>query len=228
MRRNPLYAFKDRTSVGIFDIPLNTTVHILNRGDGQPIFVEIIAKTGLSASSTIGQFLDDSTLYIDLGNSSTVPSELEKIEEDGKQGWRLLGKNPDNYGNTGEQAVDLSNSTVTSTVNGSTGSDSFATGTNTSASENSSTAMGISTIANVEGGTVVGMFNDAEHGHGYQSPKMFQVGVGSAEYDRKTGLVVFADGIVCAPEMQMAEIQNGTSDTLVTKEYSDDIDGGNL
>ena len=47
-----------------------------------------------------------------IGSSSTgggiLPSGLEKITENGKSGWRLIGENADNHGNTGIDAVDLS------------------------------------------------------------------------------------------------------------------------
>jgi len=71
MRRNPVYSFQDRNSVGIFDVPLHATIHILNAGNGTPEYVEIIAKSGLYPSSTVGEFLDNPDLYIDLTNSVT-------------------------------------------------------------------------------------------------------------------------------------------------------------
>lgn len=228
MRRNPLYAFRDRDATGIYNVPLNSTIHILNRGDGTPIFVEIIAKTGLTAGSTIGQFLDDETLYVDLGQADVIPSELEKIQEDSKIGWRMFGRVPANYGDIGQGAIDFSQSTEATDANGATGSDSFAAGTNTTATAMSATALGTGTISDVTGGTAIGRYNLDNTQTGYNPDNVFTVGVGSANYDRKNGLVVHADGVVRAPELDINEITNGTDDTLVTKEYADDIDGGSI
>jgi len=54
-------------------------------------------------------------------------SGLESINE-GNQGWRLIGKDPANYGNTGLRGVDISHSTGASSTRGSIGTDSFTTG----------------------------------------------------------------------------------------------------
>jgi len=91
MRRNPVYAFKNRDSVGIFEVPLNATVHILDGGSGTPEYVEIIDKTGLSPNSTIGNFLDDPNLYIDLANS------IENFVQ--------LHDTPDTYANEGNKLL---------------------------------------------------------------------------------------------------------------------------
>jgi len=82
--------------------------------------------------------------------------------ENSNQGWRLLGATPENYGNIGEQAVDLSNSTSQSFANGATGDNSFAVGKNTEARGNSSAAIGEGTIAIADGSIVVGKYNDIE------------------------------------------------------------------
>lgn len=74
-------------------------------------------------------------------------SELEKITEGGNTGYRLLGVNPDNYGNIGESAIDLSISTTISSSQGATGIKSFASGENTTAFGNHSVAIGRNTIA---------------------------------------------------------------------------------
>ncbi|GGG44460.1 tail fiber domain-containing protein [Bizionia arctica] len=93
-------------------------------------------------------------------------------------GWRLKGQNPNNYGNTGFKAVDLSNSDTASTTHGATGwsstamgwntiasgSYSAANGSNTSASGHNSTTMGILTIASGERSTAIG-YGTTASGH---------------------------------------------------------------
>jgi hypothetical protein len=58
MRRNPLYVFNDLGSVGVFNIPLNSTVQV-NDVDGmdQPVIVQINSKANMGPNTTIGEFL---------------------------------------------------------------------------------------------------------------------------------------------------------------------------
>ncbi|HRV56058.1 MAG TPA: tail fiber domain-containing protein, partial [Mangrovimonas sp.] len=77
---------------------------------------------------------------------STV-SGLELITEGTSVGWRIVGRNPDYYGDIGVGAIDLSGSTSNSTVNGATGINSVAMGTNTIASGSYSIVAGYSSQA---------------------------------------------------------------------------------
>jgi hypothetical protein len=91
----------------------------------------------------------------DLTNQpTTMPTGLERITEsiDAETelpiyGWRLTGIEPDNYGNIGYNAVDLSESPFPSTENGATGQNSTAMGEDTVASGRNSTAMGNVNVA---------------------------------------------------------------------------------
>jgi hypothetical protein len=74
-------------------------------------------------------------------------SGLEAIDEGNGIGWRLVGRNPDNFGNIGEHAIDLSEAEVTSSSLGATGSNTSVFGINTSASGLASTASGIASVA---------------------------------------------------------------------------------
>lgn len=93
--------------------------------------------------------------YNDLTNQpTTMPTGLERITEsiDAETelpiyGWRLTGIEPDNYGNIGYNAVDLSESPFPSTENGATGQNSTAMGEDTVASGRNSTAMGNVNVA---------------------------------------------------------------------------------
>jgi hypothetical protein len=224
MRRNPLFTFKDRNSIGVYEVPLRSTIHILN-DNGRPRFVEIISKEGLTGSSTIGEFLDNPDLYIDLSALGEIPSELERIIEGGQVGWRILGRDPQNYGNIGSGAIDLSESTEATDINGATGAISFAVGKNTHASGNISSAFGEGTLAANNHETVVGKYNDES-----DPSSIFTVGIGGSDYDKKNGLQVRLDGSVLAPELTSANLANQNADphTLTTKEYVDDVDGGSI
>jgi Head domain of trimeric autotransporter adhesin len=77
----------------------------------------------------------------------TFKSELERITENGKTGHRILNRLPANYGDIGQDAVDLSFSNIPSITLGATGSVSFAAGQQTTASGAISTAMGYGSSA---------------------------------------------------------------------------------
>ena len=55
-------------------------------------------------------------------------SQLEKVTENVKTGWRLLGSDPAHHGNIGIHAIDLTYFDSPSTTRGATGNYSFATG----------------------------------------------------------------------------------------------------
>lgn len=90
-----------------------------------------------------------------------TPSELEKITEIGNTGYRLLGVNPDNYGNIGNHAVDLSISTGPSTTRGAKGNYSVTLGLNTSSEGFYATSMGFETKAMGVGATSFGNITTA-------------------------------------------------------------------
>jgi hypothetical protein len=81
------------------------------------------------------------------GGTNSQSSGLEAIDEGNGIGWRLKGRDPNNYGNIGLNAVDLSLSNGTSTSHGAKGENSISLGIRTLASGTASTAMGLSTIA---------------------------------------------------------------------------------
>jgi len=88
-------------------------------------------------------------------------SGLEKVSEGFNTGWRLIGMDPDNYGNIGNGAVDLSIQTLSSSVNGATGNNSFSAGLNNEASGNYSVALGSFVKAQNEGAISFGYSNEA-------------------------------------------------------------------
>jgi len=72
----------------------------------------------------------------------TEPSGLELISDEGKDGWRLIGFNPDLYGNTGNNAVSLSINTYANNTLGAMGDYSFSCGKGTAATGSYSFASG--------------------------------------------------------------------------------------
>ncbi len=81
---------------------------------------------------------------------------LEDLDEGNGIGWRLIGREPDNFGNIGFNAVDLSQSSAISTTRGATGQNAVALGFDTTASGNRSTAMGSITVASGFRSTAMG------------------------------------------------------------------------
>lgn len=90
------------------------------------------------------------------GGSGTSPTGLETIDEGFGIGWRLIGRNPNNYGSLGSNAVDLSWSDTTSSDFGATSNTAVAMGYQTEASGNYSTAMGYETNASQTYSTALG------------------------------------------------------------------------
>jgi len=226
MRRNPLYSFKDRSSVGISSVPLNTTLHILNDGTGKPIFVEIISKAGLTPGSTIGDFLDDPNLYVNLSEDEIAPSELEKITENGNTGWRILGRDPDNYGDIGQDAIDLSISNTPGDF-GATGDNTFVTGLNNTSDTNASFVSGTGNRTFKDSQSVIGKYNKEQTVSFNHGEAQLIIGNGTQSLSGNS-IEFYEDGSIYSPELDINIIENGEDKLLVTKEYADDIDGGNL
>jgi hypothetical protein len=93
--------------------------------------------------------------------SSGGSSGLEQITENGNNGFRLTGSDPNNFGDIGANSTDLSTQTQASTTRGATGLYSLASGENTTASSYRSTAMGNNTIASNENSTAMGINTNA-------------------------------------------------------------------
>jgi len=83
---------------------------------------------------------------------------LETLDEGNGIGWRLKGQDPNNYGNIGLNATDLSTNFSTSAgTEGASGNTSTAMGWGTTASGGSSTAMGQNTEASGDNSTAMGV-----------------------------------------------------------------------
>ena len=112
-------------------------------------------------SFNISEITDNKALvtkeYVDTNSGG---SGLEAIDEGNGAGWRLIGRDPANYGNVGENAVDLSDSNGSSTTRGAIGTWSFAIGLNSTASGNSAIAMGESNTASGTAAVAIGVLNN--------------------------------------------------------------------
>ncbi len=223
MRRNPLFIFANLDSQGIYDVPLKSTVHIVNIGMNAkpiPMFLQLVAKVNLGPMSTIRDLINVPEDYIDLSTINQQYSELEKITEDHKTGWRILNRNPELYGNIGEGAFDFSNSTARSSALGAGGDYSAAWGSDTIAWGENSTANGNQTTAGFENQFVIGTRNLNNINN------IFEVGVGDCS-TLKNAFEITKAGVVSTPEMDPTDITNPKN--LITKEYlENDFGGGQL
>ncbi len=126
-----------------------------------------------TADGKIFTKVDDGTeSIVELGGGGA--SELEKIIEGGNTGWRLLGRDPDEYGDIGRNAVDLAINYASGNYMGATGGGSFAFGYDTTASGYGSFASGYTTVAS-------GDYSHAE-------------GVGYSGYENATGYASHTEG----------------------------------
>jgi hypothetical protein len=231
MRRNPTYDFKDRYSTGINTVPLKSIIHVIDsNGRGKPKIVQIISKAGLNTTTNIDEFLRHPELYIDLNEVDEIPSELEKIQEGSNTGWRILDRNPDNYGNIGDGAVDFSYSPGASNIFGAGGSFAFATGYETTASGNASHSEGFRTIAagtnsHAMGENTIALNNNMLAIGQYNAPKnntLFEIGNGSNTGDRNNIIEAYLSGEILAPSLTNIVIDGATSSVLITKNYIED------
>jgi hypothetical protein len=158
--------------------------------------------------------------------NESLSSGLESLDEGNGIGWRLIGRNPSNYGDIGLKAVDLSSDIGLSTTQGATGDYSigmgygtFATGNYstsmgyiTTASGIYSTSMGYNTIASGNYATAIGIGTKAESYNGLavgqynvgggnpttwsSADKMFEVGIGMSNGSRANALTILKNGNV--------------------------------
>ena len=84
-------------------------------------------------SAKLSSFINDGNGDIEkpfLTEDDIDVSGLEAIDEGNGTGWRLIDRDPANYGNIGSNAVDFSDSDEATNTNGAVGSRSFVTGKN--------------------------------------------------------------------------------------------------
>jgi len=169
--------------------------------------------------------------------SSPTEGELEKISDDETNyGWSLADRNPDNYGNIGENAVQFSINTNSSTTKGATGKNAFSLGAETTASGDYSIAEGYNSIASGQTSHAGGNGTIALNIHSYvfgtynvgtSTNTISEVGIGSSDTDRMNAFEIYTNGRITAPQNTIAIIDDDTDglsgSTLITKDYLDSL-----
>jgi len=128
-------------------------------GRNLPAYTEITDRATntvyqITAGALSTATLDGTTSKLKLTNTG-----LEKITESTNTGWRLVDSDPENFGDIGSNAIDLSISTGASTTYGATGSNAVALGYHATAS--SSNAVAIFGTASGNNSTSVGLTSTA-------------------------------------------------------------------
>ncbi len=65
MRRNPVYVFANGTSTGIYEVPLESIIQVINV-NGAPSMTQIVSKNLLGSTTTIQQYLNIPANYKEL------------------------------------------------------------------------------------------------------------------------------------------------------------------
>jgi len=146
---------------------------ILNIGEGLAVNGTFAQIDWDSDEHYLNTQIAYNSMITDLGTTpfKTVPYALDAAnvkglellkETGGNEGWRLVGRDPDNYGYIGGGATDLSTSNGPSATLGATGIYSFATGFVTTASGDGAVAMGLYSSATGNNSTAIGNYAFAE------------------------------------------------------------------
>ena len=210
--------------------PLNP---IVSATGGGSTFASVQAGDGIEVDAT------------DADNPIVSGQGLEILSEGGNTGRRLIGSDPADFGDIGDEAIDLSISTSGSSTKGATGNFSFASNLNTTASGAGASSMGNSSIASGNASmafgnnlfarsaneTVVGGYNTdyipISTNSWSATDKAFVVGTGVGGAQRRDGLTVFKNNVVTAPELTTALIDaEATGRVLITKEWFTANSGG--
>ncbi len=78
MRRNPIYVFKDGTSTGINEVPVESIIQVVSV-NGAPSMTQLVDKTGISNSTTIQQYLAILTAYKELDRYIDDLNEISDV-----------------------------------------------------------------------------------------------------------------------------------------------------
>ena len=151
---------------------------------------------------------------------SPASTGLEALDEGNGIGWRLIGRDPLNYGNVGLNATDFSFSTTPTNTLGATGDRAFTIGSNTLAS-------GVNAFS---GGSDNSALNKDEFAIGRKGTvaivpaeipssleRLFNVGNGS--FSASDAFSVYYGGEILAPSLTIAKLTAADDKCLVTKEY---------
>lgn len=197
------YAYADEAHTRLDDLELIVT----KAGDSVSLTGDVFGTSTVLTDGSIELVTivsDDSHNHtvdtiIGLQDLVSQTSPLISVTEGDNNGYRLYGKEIENYGVIGEQAIDLSHSVDIYEPNGAIGDYSFVTGFGTTAKNNHSFA--------------TGKYNKG------RTDTVLEVGVGTDKDNRQNALEVYEDGRIDAPNLTNDKITN--DQTLVTKRYID-------
>jgi hypothetical protein len=145
MKSTPIYVFENKNSLLINEVPIHGAIVVIDF-DGVTKNITKLSNNGVTSSTTIEQFIAMEDNWAFLGK----PGELELIEENSVEGWRLYKRDENNYGNIGKDAVDFNITDGGFPESGATGERSFAAGFNSHAMGTYSFCEGYTNLATVE------------------------------------------------------------------------------
>lgn len=159
---------------------------------------------------------------------ATYVPQFVSINE-GVQGWgtKYRADNPNNYGNIGRMATDLTWGVGASSTVGATGQASFTANARNTAAGYYSSAFGIWNTANGHGETSLGCFGTIlTAGQDGILPlitnRIFNVGNGTTDILRSNAFTIMMNGIATLPSVTNALITaEATGKAIVTREYVD-------
>jgi hypothetical protein len=207
------------TGLSLFDFKAKFTgtgTHTVNYPDSESWTGSQGALVYALCIDTVGNTVWTVKQWWDEGLLPESPTGLEAIDEGNGIGWRLIGRNPANYGNIGLNAVDVSESDGASSVRGATGANSRASGLNTIASGARAIAEGHNTTASAQSSKADGFSNIASGWSSYaggegnfaRSRREFSIGEYGTDYT--PGPV---SGGASDPSDRLFNIGNGTSNS---------------
>ncbi len=81
MKRSPLYVFNNQTSTGIYDVPLESVVQVIDAdGLGTPSMTQLISKATFHAGTTIQQYLATAVSFKELDRYIDELDEISDVD----------------------------------------------------------------------------------------------------------------------------------------------------
>jgi len=151
----------------------------------------------------------------DLDDAIEAGGQLVKVTENGKTGYRLKDADPANYGDIGDDAVDLSIPAGASTTRGATGDYSHASGNSTTASGYASNAEGENTTAS----------GDYSHASGVSTIASGDASTASGNITTASGLFAKASGVSTIASGDASTASNIRTFARSLAEHSGGING---
>jgi hypothetical protein len=155
--------------------------------------------------------------------------QLVKVTENGKTGYRLKDADPANYGNIGDDAVDLSISQSASTTKGAIGDYSHASGLSTGASGFASHAEGNSTEASgyashAEGDTTTAS-EESAHAEGIGTIASGQASHAQGNETTASGFASHAEGVSTTASGSSSHAEGSSTFARSLAEHSGGVNG---